>query len=251
MLGERLDAARAWQDFSAALLGHIYGEETVILPAYVSLVSPRRGADASVFRREHQRLRRFVSELDAWLAAWHGRVLPPGEVILLVERQKTLKELLEHHDEREEGALYPDLANAASRTRQQQLLQHFLGAEQQHAAGFGDEVTVPHGPRQAALLAIGWLAPLYADVTAGNSRPRMPAPWDEAAGRLHALQAEIIKGEGAGTATLSELCDLLDRVTPMKAFPVARASDVHACWQLLQAAFRAAAVPSADGAGDA
>jgi len=251
VLGERSAADSAWHRFSAALLDHIYGEETVILPAYVSLVSPRRGANASVFRREHERLRRFVAELDAWLAAWHGRVLPPGEIILLVERQKTLKELLEHHDEREEGALYPDLATAMSGIRQQQLLQDFLAAEQQHEASLRGAAPVSQGPRQAALLAAGWLAPLYEELEEGRSRPRQAAPWGEAAGRLHGLQADLLKGDGAGTATLAELCDLLDRVTPMKFFPASRASEVHACWQLLQAASRAAAVPAAESAGDA
>jgi hypothetical protein len=33
---------------------------------------------------------------------------------------------------------------------------------------------------------------------------------------------------------------LLDEVTPMKCFPASRGSQVHACWQLLHAARRAA-----------
>ncbi len=246
--GEVEPSGQAWQEFACNLLRHMRAEEDVVLPRYAAEVSPRQGAGVDVFRREHQRLRRFVTELDAWLQLWQGRRPPAAEIILLVERQKTLKEVLEHHDERERTALYPDLESALGGASSADLLAAFTAAEEQ-------PLPLPERPaagdpaiRHAASLATAWLQPLYREVLAGVRRPRRPAPWSEGEAecrRLHEALDTTLHGLALRSA-LDDLVALLETSTPLNAFPAARAVDAHACWHLAAAARRAAAPEAGD-----
>ena len=234
------NAGLAWERFRRALLAHIHGEEEVILPVYEATCSPERGGEPDVFRREHQRLRRMLTELSAWLAAWEGRTWPATEVILLVEREKTLKDLLEHHDQREDRHLYGALRAANSGAGQSDLLRRFRRACAE--ARLDTETTTGSGPARAGQVAAAWLAPIYQQVMAGKARPRAEAPWGAAHERLIELQAALEIGASVHDEQeiLTELAALLDDVTPMKNFPATLARDVHACWQLFHAARRAA-----------
>ena len=89
------------RQFQTEMEGHIRGEEEVILPFYGSHAVIPKGADVSYFLNEHRRLRRLMAESVAWMEAWQGLSWPPEEVVGLIERQKTFKEVMEHHDERE------------------------------------------------------------------------------------------------------------------------------------------------------
>jgi hypothetical protein len=275
LVERRPAAARtAWQAFGDLLLGHIRAEEEVVLPEYEARVTPRRGGEADIFRREHRRLQRFVAEVSAWLDAWGEVQWPTDEVICLVERQKTLKEILEHHDQREGEHLYGGLEKSMAAADQQALLEGFRAAEMrgtgsdsagqvpddvpagkvsaaaaaEQGPGAGpaepDPGGVPAGSGQAgaALLAAAWLMPLYDELLAGLVRPRADAPWADARRRLDELSRTLqaVPPTSGQAELIQEMADLLDEVTPMKCFPASRGSQVHACWQLLQAARRAA-----------
>ncbi len=238
--GDREKAALAWERFRRAVLAHIHGEEEVVLPAYVAACTPERGGEPDIFRREHRRLRRMLIELSAWLAAWEGCVCPTTEVILLVEREKTLKDLLEHHDQREDRYLYGALRAAMDGDGQSDLLRRFRLAEADVPQDV--ETAAGSGPARAGRIAAAWLAPVYRQVMDGKARPRVEAPWAAAHARLLELQAALEAGASShdGEKTLTELAALLDDVTPMKNFPATLTRDVHACWQLFHAARRAA-----------
>ncbi|TDI47056.1 MAG: hypothetical protein E2P00_01715 [Acidobacteria bacterium] len=238
--GDSKRAALAWERFCRALLAHIQGEEDVILPAYETTCKHERGGEPDVFRREHRRLRRMLTELSAWLAAWAGRTWPATEVILLVEREKTLKDLLEHHDQREDRYLYSALRTALDGNGQSDLLRRFRQAAAETTPGA--ETTAGSGPARAGQVAAAWLGPIYRQVMEGRVRPRVEAPWAASHERLLELQAALQAGAGTHEEQeiLTELAALLDDATPMKNFPAGLARDVHACWQLFHAARRAA-----------
>ena len=98
------------------------------------------------------------------------------------------------------------------------------------------------GPAGAALLAAAWLMPLYDELLAGQVRPRADAPWADARRRLDELSRTLqaVPPTSGQAELIQEMADLLNEVTPMKCFPASRGSQVHACWQLLHAARRAA-----------
>jgi hypothetical protein len=247
--GRMVAARTGWNEFRQVILGHIRAEEAVVLPEYEARVTPQRGGDADIFRREHHRLQRFVDEVSAWLDAWDGLPWPATEVIHLVERQRTLKEILEHHDQREAEHLYAGLEKGLSPAEQQELVTRFRSVEAQESPGpregaGGGDAPLTRGPAGAALLAAVWLTPLYDELVAGSVRPRRDAPWAAARRRLEELSSQLSTPSPVSeqVGLLHEMAELLDDLTPMNCFPVGRASQVHACWQLLHAAGRAAEV---------
>ena len=244
----RGEAARAtWDDFRRVILGHIRAEEAVVLPEYEARIVPQRGGDADIFRREHHRLERFVDEMSAWLDAWAGLPWPATEVIRMVERQKTLKEILEHHDQREGEHLYAGLENGLTVAEQLEMVERFRLVEAEVLPGSGEgseeeRLHPPTGPAGAAQLAAAWLAPLYDELVAGSVRPRRDAPWGAARRRLDDLSSRLSNSAKVSeqVGILHDLAELLDDLTPMNRFSAGRASQVHACWQLFHAAGRAA-----------
>jgi hypothetical protein len=247
LVERRMVAARsAWGEFATVLLAHLEAEDALVLPEYQARVTPERGGDAEIFRREHRRLQRFAREVSAWLQAWEDLPWPTSEVIYLVERQKTLKELLEHHDQREDQHLYAGLEKAMTTTEQQDLLKRFRHAEAQKSCSVdlstdSSGASLVSGPATAALLATAWLTPLYDELIAGQVRPRADAPWTEARARLEDLSSALRAAPGVKEQNdlLGQLSSLLDVLTPMNCFPASRGTAVHASWQLLATARRA------------
>ena len=62
-----------------------------------------------VYRAEHRRLTRQVAALEASIRALRDEPVAPARLIELIEREKSLKGLSEHHHAREEDDLYRQL----------------------------------------------------------------------------------------------------------------------------------------------
>ena len=100
------------EDFSRRLRRHMRVEETVMLPAYQGLNHTPRAGKAEFFQQEHIKIEQ---ELEAVLQAM--RTMTPGPsankaVVSLLEREIRFKNLLEHHEIREEEFLFPRLRAA-------------------------------------------------------------------------------------------------------------------------------------------
>lgn len=95
---------------AARIEAHIVHEETKILPVVERAGGWSRIGDPRFYREEHEKIRRTLAGLVAKTAA-----LAPGAhraIALLVGEEQGFRTLLDHHDDRERKALYPDLERA-------------------------------------------------------------------------------------------------------------------------------------------
>lgn len=109
-------ATRSWTAFASLLQRHIEDEDELVRPIYeaaCAIEPPARGASIDIVDREHDKLRRHLEEIGAQLAALRSASTPSGFLALL-DRQKVLADLLEHHDLRETDLVYPRVDATAS-----------------------------------------------------------------------------------------------------------------------------------------
>ncbi len=245
--------------FHAALMGHMRGEEEVILPFYAERAVVAKGGNPDYFEAEHRKLRRLLEESLAWMGAWSGTPWPASEVVFLIEREKVFKEVMEHHDEREDHFLYPGIEDAAGEVEVRGLAERFwevarqeeerrLAALAEEGGPFGVKDPDPRAAAcRAAGPACGWLAGIYEALVVGEERFRGRAPWGKALEKVQNLRRRLEERApaAAGTAAemdrlLGEAVDLIEEMTPLKRFPVQRVAEAHSAWHLLRAARRAA-----------
>ncbi len=102
---------------------HIRFEEETLLPVVEEGGGWSRIGEPSYYREEHGRIRafldEFVAEMDLYDAADPDYA---RRVALLIGRQRSLITLLEHHDDRERRALYPDLLRLTTSEQRRKLL---------------------------------------------------------------------------------------------------------------------------------
>lgn len=111
LMDRRPDQALAALDtFEAALLGHMGVEETLLFPTWAEAVpAPPRGGDPDLFAAEHEKIRGLTRALRAALAEAGPGPVGHAAALALLERVHPLKNLLQHHELREERILAPTL----------------------------------------------------------------------------------------------------------------------------------------------
>ncbi len=121
--GDLQDARRLLARFANGIRAHIRHEEDVLLPVYKERVKVTRVGDPETIRDEHRQidaaLRKIeacTTELDREGGTWEGKVLH------LLEEQYRFKQLLKHHNDREDRSLYPLLDAACSPDEKRDLL---------------------------------------------------------------------------------------------------------------------------------
>lgn len=103
-------ARRLLLEFEATLYHHIQVEEEILLPVYAERAGRVPGGPPELFLGEHRNLKTFVAEFKERL----GEMRPgaPGlrrQTITLFDREAVFKQVVEHHDLREQNLLYPHL----------------------------------------------------------------------------------------------------------------------------------------------
>lgn len=101
-------AARLLENYGKHLQCHIAIEERILLPQCDRLQAPPRW-EAKVYRAEHRRIESLLAKNCARLVHARRRGMTATALIALLDEEKTLKHLLEHHHEREEMALFVEL----------------------------------------------------------------------------------------------------------------------------------------------
>jgi hemerythrin-like domain-containing protein len=97
-----------WQLHRQMLQLHIHLEEELLLPALEKAVAnPNWSAD--IYRAEHTKVLDLGEKLGQSLMAYSETGLQRRAAITLLDKQRSYKNLLEHHEEREEKALLPEL----------------------------------------------------------------------------------------------------------------------------------------------
>ena len=129
--GDLEGARRLLARFASGIRAHIRHEEDVLLPVYEERVKVTRVGDPETLRDEHRQIDRALrkieartTELDREGGTWAGSVLR------LLEEQYRFKQLLQHHNDREDRSLYPLLDAACSLDERRNLLRAgLIGSE--------------------------------------------------------------------------------------------------------------------------
>ena len=114
--------------FASGIRAHIRHEEEVLLPVYEERVRATRVGDPETLRGEHRQIDGALREIEARTTelnreggTWEGSVLR------LLEEQYRFKQLLKHHNDREDRSLYPLLDAACSLDERRNLLGRTIG----------------------------------------------------------------------------------------------------------------------------
>lgn len=110
LIDDRVLALNVFELFAEALQRHLDVENNLLLPLHRSLVQEYRWSPM-VYEKEHDKLLQMAARIRrelAGLGALEGR--PRRLAILeLLDYQRSFKSVMEHHEDREEQALLPEL----------------------------------------------------------------------------------------------------------------------------------------------
>jgi len=104
-----IEAARpAWQKFEAGMRRHIAMEEEVLFPAFESASGMSGGGPTAVMRMEHQQMKGLLTQIaDAIESGNSEQAMDVGDTLLM---------LVQQHNIKEEGMLYPMAENLLAGT---------------------------------------------------------------------------------------------------------------------------------------
>lgn len=106
-------------------------EDEHLLPRHASLTAPVQWQTA-LYDHEHRRIGRLMEGLTRQLETLMGREMTARArhraIIALLEEEKTLKGVVEHHQEREERGLLPELDGATDDEWRATILAPFVTA---------------------------------------------------------------------------------------------------------------------------
>jgi hemerythrin-like domain-containing protein len=97
--GDLDTAKRLWQRFDANQRQHLEMEEQVLFPAFEQQTGMTGGGPTFVMRAEHEQMRGLLGQM--------GAAAERGDFQELVDQGDTLLMLIQQHNQKEEGMLYP------------------------------------------------------------------------------------------------------------------------------------------------
>ena len=97
--GDGASAQAAWTEFSEAMEGHFRMEEEQLFPAFEEATGMRGGGPTFVMREEHRQMRGLIQQMSALIRA--------GELDETLDQGDTLLMIIQQHNAKEEGMLYP------------------------------------------------------------------------------------------------------------------------------------------------
>lgn len=111
-LEEQLDSAdeataqKLWQAFDGSMRRHLAMEEDILFPAFDSRSGMGGGGPTAMMRMEHQQMRGLLDQIGAEIAI--------GDTEEALDIGDTLLMLIQQHNIKEEGMLYPMAQNMLS-----------------------------------------------------------------------------------------------------------------------------------------
>ena len=91
--------AGAWRRFDRSLRSHLAMEEEVLFPAFEAATGMTDSGPTFVMRMEHDQMRGLLDQM--------GAALERGDHDALLDQGDTLLMLIQQHNQKEEGMLYP------------------------------------------------------------------------------------------------------------------------------------------------
>jgi len=114
LIDDMVLALNVFDLFADALQRHLGVENNLLLPLHRTLVKAHRWQQL-VYEKEHDKLLQMAARIRrelALLAAMQGRVRRLA-LLEVLDYQRSFKSVMEHHEEREEQALLPELDTCA------------------------------------------------------------------------------------------------------------------------------------------
>ncbi len=103
-----IEAARpAWKKFDASMHRHFAMEEEVLFPAFEARSGMGGGGPTAMMRMEHQQMRGLLDQI--------GTSMDSGDAQEAMDIGDTLLMLIQQHNVKEEGMLYPMAENMLAR----------------------------------------------------------------------------------------------------------------------------------------
>ena len=96
-------ARAAWQKFDASMRRHLAMEEEVLFPAFDARSGMAGGGPVAVMKMEHQQMRGLLDQV--------GNAVESGDAGEAMDIGDTLLMLVQQHNVKEEGMLYPMAEN--------------------------------------------------------------------------------------------------------------------------------------------
>ena len=96
-------ASPAWEKFDKGMRRHIAMEEEVLFPAFESAARMGGGGPTAVMRMEHKQMLGLLEQI--------GAAMESGNTELAMDTGDTLLMLIQQHNIKEEGMLYPMAEN--------------------------------------------------------------------------------------------------------------------------------------------
>jgi len=97
--GDAATAQTAWQAFAHSMQRHFTMEEEILFPSFEAATGMQGGGPTFVMRAEHQQMRALLQQMaDAAEAGDFDTVVDDGDTLLM---------LIQQHNAKEEGILYP------------------------------------------------------------------------------------------------------------------------------------------------
>lgn len=127
------EARAAWDRFEHRLRRHILFEDEQLIPLFAARVQPPPlGCSSELLHAEHRKLERLLSSCgDAAREHLEQRAQDPAALLVLIEQQRMIREVLEHHDQRERAAFFPALHDCLEPGEKEAILQASLAAHPQ------------------------------------------------------------------------------------------------------------------------
>ena len=98
------EAAReAWQAYDAGMRRHLAMEEDVLFPAFDAMSGMGGGGPTAMMKMEHQQMRGLLDQI--------GEAIEAGDAQEAMDIGDTLLMLIQQHNVKEEGMLYPMAEN--------------------------------------------------------------------------------------------------------------------------------------------
>jgi iron-sulfur cluster repair protein YtfE (RIC family) len=101
--GETAAIEQAWQEFDERMRRHMAMEEDILFPAFDSRSGMGGGGPTAVMRMEHQQMRGLLDQIGASIGS--------GDTDDALDLGDTLLMLIQQHNVKEEGMLYPMAEN--------------------------------------------------------------------------------------------------------------------------------------------
>lgn len=105
---------------------HIAQEEAHVIPLHVAHGGDATDAPAKLFLGEHQLIRKFLAEFRTRVERLVA-VPDDDQLLELLDREATFKNLMLHHDLRERNVLYPRLSERLGEAEQAAVLARIRG----------------------------------------------------------------------------------------------------------------------------